>query len=338
MSVLEQDLNKIVELFKYREQVKDKTILITGSTGLIGFLLLNVLIKLNLEGMNINVILPVRNKSRLDVFLNNKNLKIIETDLMHDLDINSKIDFIIHAASPTQSSDLFFKPLETLDFIYTSTKALLNLAVKKSVSSFVFLSSIEVYGICESDKFSINESDYGYNDHLTPRSSYIIGKKVAESLCKYYSIEKHLNTKVARLTQTFGPGVSHNDNRVFIQFAHSIINKENIVLHTAGNSSKPYIYTVDAINAIFDILFLGKSGEVYNVSNDDTKIDIRTLAQTLLDKYNYGGSIQFKHNSEFYPPESHLDLNTEKLKSLGWKPLYMLNEMFERLIKFMTGE
>lgn len=74
---------------------------------------------------------------------------------------------------------------------------------------------------------------------------------MVECLCHSYAKEYGVPVKIARLTQTFGAGVSLEDTRVFAQFAKSIIKGEDLIMHTSGESSKPYCYTIDAIMAIF---------------------------------------------------------------------------------------
>ena len=85
---------------------------------------------------------------------------------------------------------------------------------------------------------------------MSPRSAYPLGKRAAEFLCAAYAAQFGVNVKVARLTQTFGAGVASDDKRVFAQFARSVANSEDIVLHTTGESAKPYCYSTDSVSAI----------------------------------------------------------------------------------------
>ena len=98
-------------------------------------------------------------------------------------------------------------------------------------------------------------------------------------MCISYNKEYGVSAKILRLTQTFGPGVNLTDNRVFAQFAKSVIYSTDIVLNTAGRTKRDYLYTADAVKAILSVLLLGKDGNIYNVSNPDTYCTICDMAK-----------------------------------------------------------
>ena len=199
----------------------------------------------------------------------------------------------------------------------------------------VYVSSIEYYGQNSNDKI-ITEDFLGYLDMSSTRSAYPMGKRAAEYLCFSFAKEYGVPVKIARLTQTFGVGVSKEDNRVFAQFARSIINKDNIVMHTKGESAKPYCYTIDCVSALLFILMKGKIGEPYNVANQSTYISIRKLAEFLRDNFCPTVKVIVEEHPELgYAPVTKLHLSTDKLMRLGWKPQVNLKDMFKRLINSM---
>ena len=192
---------------------------------------------------------------------------------------------------------------------------------------------MEYYGQNFDDTL-ITEDMQGYVNNTDPRSSYPLGKRAAEYLCVAYAKQFDVNAKVARLTQTFGAGVSVDDNRVFAQFARSVIEGTNIVMHTKGESAKPYCYTTDCVSAILYILIRGEKGEAYNVANEETYISIKDMADFLCAHFNPQLKVVVEEHPEMgYAPVTKLNLSTEKLKSLGWSPRYGLYDMFDRLIK-----
>ena len=110
----------------------------------------------------------------------------------------------------------------------------------------------------------------------------------------------------------------------------------DIILHTKGESAKPYCYTTDVVSAILYILLKGKSGESYNVANSDTYISIRGMAEFMIERFNPSVKIIIdEKNNMGYAPVTKLNLSTEKLKSLGWKPQKNLYCMFNNLIQSM---
>lgn len=177
----------------------------------------------------------------------------------------------------------------------------------------------------------------GYINPLSVRSSYSESKRMAENLCCAYSLEYELPIKIARLTQTFGAGVSYNDNRVFAQFARSVIEKTNIVLHTEGNTIRNYCYTSDAVRAMLYILLRGMSGTAYNVANMDTDISISNMAK-LVATFDTNTDIVFNldDNQKYgYNPTVKICLDTSRLNKLGWSAEIGLAEMFQNLIESM---
>lgn len=333
--VLTEDIKSFVENFSLKDDVKDSSILVTGGTGLIGSILVKCLLGLN---ANIRTTLPVRNIEKAKVIYgsNSKLLNIIECDLESYLrSMNEQFDYIIHLASPTAGKYMVEHPVETYSLALDSTKLILEYCQRNPIKSFVYVSSLEYYGQNTDDKV-IKEDFLGYVDATSPRSSYPLGKRAAEYLCTAYAKEYDVPVKIARLTQTFGAGVSADDNRVFAQFARSIVEGKNIVMHTKGESAKPYCYTTDCVSAILYILMKGTDGEAYNVANQDSYISIKDMALFLKKNFNPLVDVIVEEHPEMgYAPVTKLNLSSEKLMDLGWKPQYDLYQMFEHLIEAM---
>lgn len=326
------DLQEFAASFKFTQQIKGAVFLITGATGLIGSTLCRCLLSLE---CGIKIIAPVRNLQKAkNLFIHTAEfIEFIDYSVIGDLDqINQKIDYIIHCASPTDGTYMVTHPVETFELSLDTMRNVLTYSKNKTIKSIVYISSIEYYGQNFTDE-SIKEDFLGYIDYNSSRSSYPLSKRATEFVCKSYAQEYDIPVKIARLTQTFGAGVSSDDNRVFAQFARSIIQNKDIELHTTGNSAKPYCYTIDCINAILHILLLGKKGEAYNVANSDTYISIKNLAIFLKDNFNPHINISINiPETSHYAPETKLNLDTTKLMQLGWEAKYNLKDMYERLI------
>lgn len=326
-----RDVEEFVGLFTLSSLLKGSTFLVTGGTGLIGSTLVHCLLGLN---KGIKIILPVRNAIKAQVmFGSNDCLEIIECDLLEWLKCDdSSYDYIVHCACPTAGKFMVEHPVETYELTIESTRLLLKNAKKNGAKGMVFVSSLEYYGQVLED-FEILESHLGYVDPLNLRSCYPLGKRAAEYLCFAYANEYNVPIKVARLTQTFGAGVSPDDNRVFAQFARSVIAGNDIVMHTTGESAKPYCYTTDCISAILYILLKGGRGEAYNVANSSTYISIKALAEFLKENFNPSINVVVEEHPEMgYAPVTKLRLSTKKLEALGWTPQNDLKKMFSKLI------
>ncbi len=325
------------------QALQNQCLLVSGATGLIGSQLIKALLCANrLNDMHIKIIGIARNPQKVkQVFadvLDRDELSFVYGDIEKPLLIDDNIDYIIHGASATASKTFVSKPVEVIKTSIDGTYNLLKLAVDKKIKGFVYLSSMEMYGVVDEDKRYADEAMLGKIDVLNIRSCYSEGKRMCENLCASFASEYGVPVKIARLSQTFGSGVSKDETRVFAQFIRSALNKEDIVLHTAGTSYGNYCYTCDTIAALLLILIKGNVGEAYNVSNESTNImikDMATLVATKLadnqikvifdipeDNLKYG-----------YAPDVLLKLNAAKLRSLGWQPTYDLAQMYQRTMQ-----
>lgn len=325
-SIFEEDIKNIINDFDM-SVFDGKTILVTGATGLIGKLCVKSLLN---SGYNTQVIALVRDEEKAkNIFGESKRLTYLVQDINQRINTTRRVDYIIHAASTTSSKDFVEKPVETIYTAINGSRNVLEFAKNKRLEGMVYLSSLEIYGVNE--KENIKERDYGYIDILNPRSSYSESKKMVETMCISYGTEYGVPVKIARLAQTFGAGVSISDNRVFAQFAKAIINKENIILHTKGETKRNYCYTTDAVRGIFTILTKGENNNAYNVANKNSYYSISEMAHLLENEYT---KVEYKIDevNRGYNPTVKIALNTEKLNALGWEAKVNLKEMFDRLI------
>lgn len=325
-SIFEEDIKNIINYFDM-SVFDGKTILVTGATGLIGKLCVKSLLN---SGYNTQVIALVRDEEKAkNIFVESKRLTYLVQDINQRINTTRRVDYIIHAASTTSSKDFVEKPVETIYTAINGSRNILEFAKNKRLEGMVYLSSLEIYGVNE--KENIKERDYGYIDILNPRSSYSESKKMVETMCISYGTEYGVPVKIARLAQTFGAGVSISDNRVFAQFAKAIINKENIILHTKGETKRNYCYTTDAVRGIFTILTKGENNNAYNVANGNSYCSISEMAHLLENEYT---KVEYKIDevNRGYNPTVKIALNTEKLNALGWEAKVNLKEMFDRLI------
>lgn len=343
-NLIEDDIRELILDFVEKiDELRNKTIFVTGSTGLLGTYFVNTIMGFNkLLNTNIKIIAQVRNieKARIhfDSFVDDNNFSLYENNILNKIELVDDIHYVIHLACPTSSSYFVSNPVETIDAILFGTKNVLELAKAKDVKSFVFSSSLEVYGI--TNKRRISESDYGYIDQLNARSSYSMGKRMAECMCYSYYKECNVPIKIARLTQTFGPGVKYDDRRVFAEFARCAIEKKDIVLHTDGSTVRSYLYLKDAVSALLYILLFGEVGEAYNVSNPNIEISIKDMANLVCDLYpdsNIKVVIDIPDNVEVfgYNPTMISVLDSSKICKLGWEATVDLETMFINLIDSM---
>jgi len=340
--VFREDLERLCTCeFIPWEKLIGKTVLVTGATGLIGYTLTSALLYYNMvHNAGMKVLALVRDRERAQEKFRGQladqcSLKFVVGDITNLPEIDGNVDYIIHGASPTASAYFVEKPVETIMTAVLGTRNLLEVAKVKQVSGFVYLSSMEVYGAPQTDNL-ISETYPTAVDTMSVRSSYPQAKLLCENLCASYCGEYGVPAKVVRLAQTFGPGVAADDQRVFAQFARAVMNKEDIVLQTSGESKHAYLYTADAASAILKILAQGSVREIYNAANLETYCSIFEMAQIVIKELRNGTIHVFTQSDEkkksTFPPRHCLRLNPEKLCELGWQPTVGLPDMYRRML------
>ena len=341
--ILEEDYLNIANSSDFnKDELFGSTVLITGATGLVGMFLAKSLIYMNTAcNAGIRLVLPVRNKNKADDLYKDTDLKdvtFIYGDITEEPKVDGDVDYIIHCASNTTSKYMVSNPVETLHISYEGTRQMLKLAADKNVKSMVYVSSMEVYGSTKEEDNPITEDKLGFINVHNVRSSYSEGKRICELLCSSYASEYGVPVKMARLAQTFGAGVPSSDTRVFAQFARSVINGTDIVLHTKGESVGNYCYTADVVRGILCLLTKGEDGEAYNVVNENTSMMIREVASMVSEEIAEGKiKVIFdipEQNAFGYAPDTKMRLSSKKINELGWKASYDLPDMYRRMISY----
>lgn len=338
-SVFQEDLESILQAnYIPWEQLRGKTCLITGATGLIGYTMASALLYAGWKKrLDLTVVALVRSmekaKQKFSAQLGQGlPLRLVQGDVEQLPTIDGPVDYVIHGASPTASKYFVEQPVETIQTAVLGTMNLLRLAKEKQCQGFVYLSSMEVYGSPQTDE-KITESHSTNLDTMAARNSYPESKRLCESLCASYWSEYGVRAMAVRLTQTFGPGVAYNDNRVFAQFARSVLEGKDIVLLTKGETRRSYLYTADAVTAILTVLLKGQGGKAYNAANEDTYCSIHEMAELFAE-----GKVQLKiqcnkEETKQFAPVLRMNLGTEKIKSLHWKAMFDLKDMKDRMIQ-----
>lgn len=334
-----EELSEFIDNFPFANDIKNKSFFITGATGFLGSAFVIALSEADRKyNLNLKIACYVRDIDKAKKLFGQYNLDFVKGDLSTDFKLPYKADYIIHCASPTSSEYFITHPVETFWDNIDFAQSLIKKAVNSACAGFLYLSSLEVYGTSDSARVLKEDSVSSYSLHSV-RNSYPLAKIAIEELLYMYHREYGLPVKIARLTQTFGPGISYNDNRVFAQFARSVAENKNIILKSKGETERNYCYLSDAISALFYILLRGQNGEAYNVAGDNTYISILDLAK-LFCKNGNGTEIVFEleENSKTgYLPLNKVKLDNEKLKSLGWKSQNDIEKMVGKFCKYFNS-
>lgn len=341
MGIFGEDVIRIGDWLS-EHHIVNSVFFVTGATGLIGSIIAKAILQANdEENLNNDVVIFARNevkaRNMFYEFTDNVHMKLCVGDITQPINCRYKVDYVIHAASETKSINMMKYPVETLWTTVAGTKNILEFARTQNVKSIVCLSSMEAFGNPGQCDHKVKEHELGYIDIQSVRSCYSEGKRLMENLCACYANEYGVSSVCARMAQTFGAGVSKEETRVFAQFAKSAIDKKDIVLHTAGESYGNYVYTADAVIALFTLLLYGQSGDVYTVANEESTMKIREMAQMVAAEFT-DNQIQVvfdipEENRFGYAPDVKLRLDSTKMRQLGWKPQIGLKESYFRMME-----
>lgn len=314
------------------ERLRKKSILVTGANGLIGSTFIEALVESNQAySLDMNIYAMCRSKSKAEIRFGNLLglglINLLIQDVCTPLDTTYNFDYIIHAASPSHPLAFSISPVDVMIANIIGTINLLEYS-KSHNSRLLYVSSGEVYGENVNNLQSFKESDMGFLDCTNPRSCYPESKRTAETLCASYLRQFQTDSVIARLCYVYGPAITNDNSRADAQFLRNVINKQDIIMKSAGTQIRSYCYVNDAISALFFILLYGKSGEAYNVANKDSIVSIKEYAQTLA---TCGGvSLRFEIPDEIekagYSTVHRSVLDASKLEALGWRAQYDIKQ------------
>lgn len=307
-------------------------ILVTGATGLIGSSIIDLLMKHS--AINCQIYASGRNESRAKAkfskFFNKENFHFFRYDVEKPLESEIKFDYIIHAASNASPNFFATNPVGVIMSNIIGTKNLLDYGRGHGMKRFLYISSGEVYGNGDVEKW--HETASGYVDCMSMRSCYPTSKRAAENLCVAYANQYNMDVVVARLCHTYGPNFTEQDNRAYAQFFIKALHGEDIVLKSTGEQFRSWLYVEDCANAILAILLNGQSCEAYNVAEESSCVTIKEFAEKIakLGKVKVVFNLPSDEERKGFSTIKKATFDTSKLRNLGWKARYSLDEGLKR--------
>ena len=347
-------MKRLLEIPEYLEDVKcvaslplpwgelrGKTLLITGGTGLIGSFLIDVL---NAANLDCKVLLFGRSeekaKKRFAEYWDAGWLSFVRWDAAAaDLpDVPDTIDFVLHLASNTHPVAYATDPIGTITANVLALNNLLSMAAKKMAKRFLFASSNEIYGENRGDVELFDEEYCGYIDCNTLRAGYPESKRCGEALCQAYLKQKGLDCVIARLTRTYGPTILPSDTKAISQFFNNALKGEDIVLKSEGRQYFSYQYVADSVSGLLMVLLNGASGEAYNIADESGDIMLRDLATLIAEQAGRKVIFDLPNAVEAagFSKATKARLDGSKLKVLGWKPRYASINGVKNCFKIMA--
>lgn len=341
--VIYEDVSNILSSSVRWELLNGKTVLVTGGAGFIASYIIDTLLSLPQIGVypykiicNVRDIQKARNRFIHHEF--NERLVYLQGDVCDITKIDGDVDIIIHAASLASPKHYSINPVGVIDANVIGTRNMLNLAVEKKCSHFLFLSSGEAYGRPDESVFLINETDMGYLDCMQVRTCYAESKRMGENMCVAYSHQYGLNTIIVRPFHTYGPRMNLSDGRVFSDFVSDILQGNDIKLKSDGAASRAFCYISDATIGFFTALLNGCTAASYNIGNPEQEYTIRALAEHLAMEFKeltikVVYESRDKEDKYLVSPVLRCAPDITKIRRIGWFPRTDVRSGFRRTVE-----
>lgn len=340
--IYRKDIQNIIDLPLLWEKLKGRSLLLTGCSGLIGTMMIDVLMQKNKQdNLRLTLYAIGRNeekaKERFQEYWENPYFEFVPMDVNNPILIDKDADYIIHAASNTHPKLYATDPIGSLLTNLEGLYNLLEYGRSHGVKRTLFLSSVEIYGEALSSDDIFDENYCGYIDCNTVRACYPEGKRAGEALCNAFISKYNMDIVIPRLSRVYGPTMRLDDSKAMSQFILNGVSGREIVLKSLGQQKYSYCYVGDVVQGLLYCLLQGKSGEAYNIADTKTDMLLKDIAQYIADLngkkviYNLPDKIEQKGFSKVTIGV----MDSSKLQQLGWKPFDNLKSGIEKTIQIL---
>lgn len=340
----QEDISYTAEIKLPWERLRDRIILISGASGLIGSFLIDVIMHKNSRNsLRCKIYALGRDeakaKQRFERYCGSEWFTFVSWDINEPLvreDIGT-VDYVLHLASNTHPVAYATDPIGTITTNIIGANHMLTFAAEHNSIRMLFASSNEIYGENRGDAEKFDENYCGYIDCNTVRAGYPESKRCGEALCQAYIQQKKLDAVIARLTRSYGPTMQMSDTKAISQFIRKGIAGEDIVLKSAGTQYYSYTYVSDAVLGLLTVLLCGACGEAYNIADEKSDIMLKDLAAIVAKEA--GRKVVFEQpdvvESAGYSRATKARLESGKLKALGWQAKYDIESGIVRTMRVL---
>lgn len=305
-------------------------ILVTGGTGFIGSHLCDDLIAKGHDVLCVDNLFS-GSKDNIRHLLGHPYFEFIRYDITHPF--FAEVDQIYHLACPASPVHYQYNPIKTIKTNVMGTINMLGLA-KRVKARILLASTSEVYG--NPTIHPQKETYWGNVNPIGIRSCYDEGKRVAETLMMDYHRQNHVEIKIVRIFNTYGPRMAINDGRVISNFVVQALRGEDLTVYGDGTQTRSFCYISDLVEGIVHMAEIDDFIGPVNLGNpyESTILDI---ARAILSLTNSGSKIDFKSLPADDPERRCPDIRLAK-KILSWEPRVSLEDGLAKTIEYFIDK
>lgn len=301
-------------------------ILVTGGAGFIGSHLCERLID---EGHDVICLDNFFTGRRENIFhlLDNPRFELLRHDVIEPILL--EVDQIYNLACPASPIHYQYNPVKT---VKTSVMGMINmLGLAKRVRARILQASTsEVYG--DPLVHPQPEEYWGNVNPIGIRSCYDEGKRIAETLMMDYHRQSHVDTRIARIFNTYGPRMLENDGRVVSNFVVQALRGQPLTLYGAGDQTRSFCYVDDLVKALIKLMNTDALHEPVNLGNP-MEFTITELATEVMEVCNSKSELVHLPLPEDDPKQRKPDISRAQTL-LGWTPTIQLRAGLERTVEY----
>jgi len=307
-----------------------ETAVVTGGAGFLGSHLCDKLLH---EGLKVICIdnLITGNVNNIAHLAGNENFNFIKHDVTNYIFIPGKVNYILHFASPASPIDYLQLPIQTLKVGSLGSHKALGLAKEKK-ARFLLASTSEVYG--DPDIHPQREDYWGNVNPIGPRGVYDEAKRFAEALTMAYQRYHNVETRIARIFNTFGTRMRAKDGRAIPNFIMQALHDEPITVYGDGSQTRSFCYITDQVDGLFKLL-MSDENEPVNIGNPE-EISVLEIAKEIIRLTKSKSKILFEKLPVDDPKVRQPDI-TKAINKLGWKPIIKREEGLKDTIEYFKN-
>jgi len=302
-------------------------VLITGGAGFLGSHLCECFMQRGDEVFCVDNI-STGNQENIAPFSSHPRFTFVEQDVTRFIQVDGPLDMVLHFASPASPEDYLVMPIQTLKVGSLGTHNALGLAKAKKVV-FLLASTSEVYG---DPLVRPQREDYWGNvNPIGPRGVYDEAKRFAEAMTMAYHQYHSLDTRIARIFNTYGPRMRMNDGRVVPNFIIQALKGEDLTVYGKGQQTRSFQYVDDLVEGLQRLL---KSDHHLPVNlGNPYEMTVLDFAKKVLELTGSKSSIIYRPLPQDDPQVRQPDIAKAK-EILGWEPKVTLDEGLTKTIQY----